>query len=197
MQTALQRQPMATLLRWMAASLRKFWAKAQLMLRSSRAKATSRLLHPWNRVMRRPPQTIPINTTHRTFLITPLSHLRRCLIMISRLLPNRTTSGRPATGVGVMVATTGFLGSGVRRLTMALCGHLLTGVTMAVAMGFTMDTGAFISAFMAVLIMASVTSEPAILAATGTVTTSTTTAPLRTLTSVVATFTAARWFTTT
>jgi hypothetical protein len=176
MPVALRTRLMATLRRWMAASLHRFSARVRLMPRNSRAKAISRLRRLWSRVMRRL-LMIRTSTTRRMFRIMRPIRRRRFLIMINHRLQIRTISGRLVIGRGVLVGTTGFLESGVRRLTMGRFGRRLTGVSMADVMAFTMDIGGCISATMVASIMALDTLESATLVAIGTAITSTTTAP--------------------
>ncbi len=109
---------------------------------------------------------------------TPTSRLRRCPSTSSPKPPRQTTSGPPATGIGVPPATTGSPAPGALRPTTVPSGPPAIGAGITTAGASTVDSGAFTSASTVASTTASATPASAITAATGTATTSTTTAPL-------------------
>jgi len=104
-----------------------------------------------------------------------LNHLLLCPTTISRMLPVKAIYGRPAIGLGVRRAITGFLGHGLRRRTKEHFGRRVIGAFGITATAFTAAIGADMSATTAALTTALAISVLGTRAVIGVAATSTTT----------------------
>ncbi len=105
-----------------------------------------------------------------------LNHLLLCPTTISRMLPVKAIYGRPAIGLGVRRAITGYLGHGLRRRTKEHFGRRVIGAFGITATAFTAATGVDMLATMAASTTALAILASATRAAIGVAAISTTTA---------------------